>query len=415
MKPDSKSNDRIRELDVLRGFALFGILLVNAELMAGPDVVFGGGGGGSGGGFGASPLDHLIAWSVTALVTAKFYPLFAFLFGYGFVWQMRAAWRAGVPFALRHLRRTGGLFGIGVLHAVLLYPGDILTTYAALALPLYALRGISPRVALRIAAGLVVGLSVLLFGYGLLVAVGTGTPTASPDDPLAAALRGDALSVLRAHLRALSAALGANVLYSPEIFAMFLTGLAAARLRILERYGRDAVWLRRTALWCLPVGLAGGVVTAICANGPLDARWFLVGHAVGVLTGPALTASYACGVLLFVRGRTVGLLAAAGRLALTHYLTQSLVLAWVFTGYGLGLYGRVGAASIVAGCVVLYGCQLAVSQPLLTRTPLGPAELLLRTLTLAHRPTRQPAPCPATVTAMAAAPRPAADDGPPAP
>ncbi|MFJ6086480.1 DUF418 domain-containing protein [Streptomyces sp. NPDC092369] len=402
MRPDGRSEDRIPELDILRGFALCGILLVNAELMAGPEVVFGGGGGGSGG----FALDRLIAWLVTALVTAKFYPLFAFLFGYGFVCQMRAAERAGVPFAPRHLRRTGGLFAIGVLHAVLLYPGDILTTYAALALPLFALRGIAPRTALRVAAGLVVGLSVLLLGYGLLVVAATGTPAASPGDPFAAALRGDAPSVLRAHLRALSAALGANVLYSPQIFAMFLTGLAAARLRILERYGRDAVWLRRTGLRCLPVGLAGGAVTALCANGPLDGRWFLVGHAVGVLTGPALTASYACGVLLFVRGRTAGVIAGAGRLALTHYLTQSLVLAWVFTGYGLGLYGRVGAGAVVAGCVVLYLVQLAVSRPLLARASHGPAELLLRTLTLGRRPARAPAACPAT------APRSGAADGP---
>ncbi|MFG2950999.1 DUF418 domain-containing protein [Streptomyces adustus] len=192
--------------------------------------------------------------------------------------------------------------------------------------------------------------------------------------------------MLAVHLRELPAMLRADLTYAPDMLAVFLAGLAAARTRLVERRGRDGRWLRAVVVRRLPVGLAGGVVTACCANWPLDSRWFLVGHAVDVLTAPALTASYACGLLPLVRGRAADMLAAAGRIALTNYLTQSLVLAVVFTGYGLGLYDRTGTAAVTAGCLVLYGLQLAGSRALLSRTRYGPAELLLRTVTLARRP-----------------------------
>ncbi|OIJ69159.1 DUF418 domain-containing protein [Streptomyces mangrovisoli] len=374
---------RVRELDTLRGFALLGILLVNAQMMASPYTSLGGGPT-------ASPLDRAVAWAVTALVSGKFYLLFSFLFGYSFVLQRRSAHRVGAAFAPRHLRRTLGLFGLGLLHAVLLYPGDILMTYAALALALYGLRDLAPRTALRLAATLVLTLSVLLLGYGLLTVAATEPVTPARYAPYAArtvaAYRGGVLSVLGVHLRELPAMLRADLTYAPDMLAAFLTGLAAAKTRLVERRGHDARWLRRAAVRLLPVGLAGGVVTACCANGPLDSRWFLVGHAVDVLTAPALTASYACGLLLLVRGRAAGVLAAAGRTALTHYLTQSLVLALVFTGYGLGRYDRAGTAAVTAGCLLLYSLQLAVSHFLLSRTRYGPAELLLRTVTLARRP-----------------------------
>ncbi|MFI2910091.1 DUF418 domain-containing protein [Streptomyces sp. PDY-4] len=378
---------RVGELDVLRGFALFGILVVNARLMGDPYTALGGGPG-------ASVPDRVAAWTVTALFTAKFYVLFSFLFGYSFVLQERSARRAGAAFAPRHLRRTAGLFVLGAGHAVLLHPGDILTTYAVLALVLYGLRGLSVRAALRVAAALLLVLSALLLGYGLLTVALTEPVTAAGYAPRAAtqiaALRGDAGSVLGAHLRDLPAAVGADLLYAPAMLAAFLAGSAAARSRLVERRGRDREWLRRTALRCLPPGLAGGVAAACCASGPLDSRWFLVGQAVTVLTAPALTASYACGLLLLLprcedRLPAVAL-AAAGRMALSHYLTQSLVLAWVFTGYGLGLYDRAGPATVLAGCVLLYAAQLALAAALSTRVRYGPAELVLRTVTLGRRP-----------------------------
>ncbi|MZF88501.1 DUF418 domain-containing protein [Streptomyces sp. SID5643] len=404
---------RVGELDVLRGFALFGILVVNALLVAGPATVFGGGPG-------APAPDRVAGWLVTALVTAKFYVLFSFLFGYSFVLQARAARRTGAAFAPRHLRRTAGLFTLGALHAVLLYPGDVLTTYAVLALVLYGLRGLTVRAALRLAATLLLLLSALLLGYGLLTVALTEPVTATGYAPRAAAraaaYRGDAASVLGTHLRDLPAALGTGLLYAPAMLAAFLGGLAAAKSRLAERRGQDRAWLRRTALRWLPPGLGGGVIAACCVSGPLDGRWFFVGQAATVLTAPALTTSYACGLLLLLTRRSrdrvpaaAGVLAAAGRTALSHYLTQSLVLACVFSGYGLGLYDRAGTVAVLAGCVLLYAAQLALGARLPAWTRYGPAERALRAVTLGRRP----AGLPRTVTKPAwTAEPPAARAGP---
>ncbi|MEW1647177.1 DUF418 domain-containing protein [Streptomyces sp. NPDC091219] len=380
---------RVQDVDVLRGFALFGILLVNAQLMAGPYTALGGGPDASG-------ADRAAAWAVTA--TTTLYQLFSFLFGYSFVLQERSG-QPGGGSAGRHLRRTAGLFGLGALHAVLLYSGDILMTYAVLGLVLYGLRGLGPRAALRIAVCLVAGLAVLLLGYGLLTVALTQPVTparyAAEVAPSVTAYRGGFLSVVGARLGELPATMGANVLYAPDMLAAFLAGLAAARTGLVERRGRDRTWLKRVVVRWLPVGLAGGVVTACCADGPLDSRWFLVGHAVSLLTAPALTASYACGLLLLlgrVRPAAARVLAASGRMALTQYLSQSLVLALVFTGYGLGLYDRVGTAAVLAGCLLLYGGQLALGVWLMGRVRYGPAELVLRTVTLGRRPGRPPSP-----------------------
>lgn len=403
MSPPGGEPRRLVELDVLRGFALSGILLVNALLTAGPDVVHGGGPG-------APAVDRVAAWVVTALVTTKFYLLFSFLFGCSFVFQERSARRAGAAFAPRHLRRTAALFALGVLHAVLLFPGDILTTYAVLGLVLYGLRGLRPRAALRLAAVLLAAVAAVLLAYGLLTAALTAAAAPVPDTPDTAAYRGGAASVVAAHLGDLPAALAANLLYAPDMMAAFLAGLAAARSGLVERRGRDRAWLRGAVHRLLPVGLAGGVVAACCANGPLDGRWFLAGRAVAVLTAPALTAAYACGLLLLLdlRGPAARVLASAGRMALSHYLAQSLVLACVFTGYGLALYGRPGTAAVLAGCVPLYGAQLALGALWAGRARYGPAELLLRTLTLGRRPGRDGSTSPGPRRARpAAGPRPA--------
>ncbi|MGI5401183.1 DUF418 domain-containing protein [Streptomyces sp. CA-135486] len=373
---------RIGDIDVLRGFALLGILLINAQIMAGPYA-------GLGGGPAASALDRAAAWLVTALVATKFYLLFSFLFGYSFTLQQRSAESTAAAFAPRHLRRSAVLFLLGLAHAALLFPGDILMTYAALGLVLFAFREVSPRILLRVAAGLLCAVAVLFLAYGLLLV--TMTEPIRPEafaataSETVAAYRGGPGSVVTANTRLLPDALAGDLLFAADMLAAFLAGLAAGRWRALAEPDRHIERMKRIIRRGLPVGLAGGVFMAVCSDGPLDSRWFYVGRAVGIITAPALTAAYACALLLLVRTRAGGrigdALAPSGRMSLTNYLTQSLVLALVFTGYGLGLYDRVGTAVVLAGCLVLYSAQLALSALLLRHARYGPVEFLLRRAT----------------------------------
>lgn len=381
---------RIVEVDALRGFALCGIFLANVLVMAGIE-------GRGGDGPSASGLDQAAHWLVMMLVQTKFYLLFSFLFGYSTTLQMDSAERDGAPFAPRMLRRLLGLFVLGALHAVLLYPGDILTTYAVLGLVLFAARTVDParmwRAALRV-YGAVAALHLLLGAAVALVDTGGGDEgLAASTAELTAAYRGAPADVIRANMDAWTDILAGLLMMGGMVVAAFLAGFVAGRRRLLtgaatpDRVAR----LRRICGWGLAVGLPGGVLMAAGTVGPLGARWEIPMFIVGMLTAPALGGAYACGLLLWFttpRGaRLAARLAPAGRMALTNYLAQSLVMALVFTGYGAALYGRVGAAAVLGGALLFYGCQLLVSARLMERHRLGPVERLLRTVTLWGRPT----------------------------
>lgn len=118
---------------------------------------------------------------------------------------------------------------------------------------------------------------------------------------------------------------------------------------------------------------------------PFDARYYYLGQAVDVLTAPVLSAAYATALVSLLRGRSgpgiAAALAPAGRMSLSHYLLQSAVLAFVFTGYGLARYGTVGPAALACGCVALWVAQLALSAGPLAYVRHGPAEALLRRVT----------------------------------
>ena len=125
--PVGMAPPRLAQVDALRGFALFGILVVNIGVFASPfyangitDPTFSG------------AWDVAVRWLVAWLFETKFYLLFSFLFGYSFTLQMSAAERGGAAFGPRFLRRLVGLALLGLAHAVLFYQGDILLTYCLL-------------------------------------------------------------------------------------------------------------------------------------------------------------------------------------------------------------------------------------------------------------------------------------------
>ncbi|MCX5100850.1 DUF418 domain-containing protein [Streptomyces sp. NBC_00439] len=378
---------RILEVDALRGFALAGILVVNLMTTAGPP--------------GARDLlaevhaaDGAVQWLVVLLAQSKFYLLFSFLFGYSFTLQMDSAARAGARFVPRMSRRLAALFVLGFAHAVLLYAGDILMIYALFGLLLLAVRNAGPA-AVRRAALWVFGAAggfLLLIGLGAALidpAAAGGSDAANAE--LTAAYRGGFAEVVGANFRALPEAAAAVLLMGGFVAAAFLMGFVAGRRQWLGAAAlADRARLRRILLTGLVVGIPGAAFSAAAIVGPLPERWLLLGLAVGMVAAPALSAAYATGLLLWFAtpggAATARVLAPAGRMALTNYLTQSLVMALVFSGYGLGLYGRTGAAAAVCGGIVLYAGQLALSGWLMRRYRLGPVEWLLRTVTLWARP-----------------------------
>jgi len=378
-------SERIDSIDAVRGFALAGILVVNS--MAFASTWYGTGLSSPD----ASTLDMLIEGVVSALFELKFYLLFSFLFGYSVTLQMQSAERAGSSFLLRMIRRQAGLFAIGALHAVFLFHGDILTTYAVLGLILLALRRRSDRFLIVLAVALIA--ATALFWAGLAVWQ-AGLPSLDQTDMaremiLAAAekWRGTSTDIIAAHVRSLGDFLPLLLLLqAPTALAMFLLGYVAGRREVfahLETVRRN--WSGRVMQLGLLVGLPGAVAYAAAATLVPGTYFETAGLAVSVVTAPLLSAAMVVGFLHLVpRPAAAGLyelLAAAGRMALTNYLMQSLLLALAFQGYGLGLVNRLSLTQVLLVNVVILGLQLVLSNLWLSHFRYGPLEWLLRSIT----------------------------------
>ena len=132
------THERVHSLDVVRGFALLGIFLMNVEFFGRPlqDV----------NAPGIDPslagLDYVADAAIFFFVQSKFWTLFSLLFGMGFAVMIERARRAGRPFVPAYLRRSLALLGIGLVHALLVWSGDILVSYALGALLLLGFRGV---------------------------------------------------------------------------------------------------------------------------------------------------------------------------------------------------------------------------------------------------------------------------------
>ena len=368
---------RILGIDALRSFALFGILVVNIGYFASGytfhqvhDPAF------------ASVADTAAHWVVTVFFEMKFYLLFSFLFGYSLTLQIDSAARKGVDFRPRFLRRLAALSAIGALHAVLLFQGDILTTYALLGLLLLALHRIRPRTAL-ITAGVITALMTVQF----LAMAATGVAEVDTGAALAAgaqttsALAGGPLDVVAEHLRSLPHMAVALVgMQGPVAFAAFLTGLAAGRHRVLADPAAHDRALRLAQWVGFPVGLAGSLGLA-ALGGTADPA----GVAVAVATAPFLPAAYSATLLRFFQtgagARTAAVLAPAGRMALTNYLAQSLLCLLLFTGVGLGLVGQVSPAPVLLIAAGIFLLQLGASAWWMSGHAYGPVEWVLRAAT----------------------------------
>ncbi|AWK86627.1 DUF418 domain-containing protein [Azospirillum thermophilum] len=377
---------RIAEVDALRGFALFGILVVNIQAFASTfygsgivDPAF------------AGPLDRMVRLLVAVVFETKFYLLFSFLFGYSFTLQMEAADRAGEALPGRILRRQAGLLLIGLMHAVLLFTGDILTIYGVLGVLLLALRRLSDRTVSWLAGVLVLATGGAWLVLGLLLAsVGAGTDgqqAAGAALAMRDSYRGDAAAIVARHLADLPDVWIALVLFqAPCAMAMFLLGLMAGRRQLLRRIGEVDAALRRISVVGLLVGLPGAVLYAAGGAVRGGSGWELAAFGIGLLTAPFLTAAYGAAVLLVFRRpggeRLVRWLAPAGRIALSNYLLQSVVCALLFTGYGAALVGRVSPAGALGMAAAIFLLQTVLSRWWLRRHVYGPMEWLLRALTI---------------------------------
>ena len=380
-------SERIVALDVLRGFALYGVFLTNAYVSARPmEAAMSPPAPGSGGA-------DVLAWMLfDGLLVMKFVALFSVLFGIGLVLQAERAEAKGLRFGRLYLKRLGVLAVFGVLHGCLLFEGDILLVYSLVGLVLFWFRRCSAATLVKVgAAPLVVGIGLSL----LWVALGEdswGEKLSEFDARADEARRSGGIADLLA-VRPVEfvswLAVSSFVSFNWRVVALFFFG--AAVMKAGWTRAEHGALQRKVAVIGLVAGgmleLGAAAAAYWAAPGPTGLR---LGLALADETASLLlSAGYFCGVLVAVhsgwcRALQAGL-AAVGRLALTNYILQSVVMNVVFFGFGFGMFDRISRVGVLGLMSALFGLQVALSVLWLLRFEQGPLEWLWRRLTYPRR------------------------------
>ncbi len=403
---------------MLRGVAILGILPVNAGYFA----------------YAASLADDptyptaggmLIAALVRTFFEYKFITLFSLLFGVGIGIQHARAEQRGRSFGAPMVRRLVALALFGVLHATLLWYGDIVFTYALVGLVLCWFAGGGP--AGRAWAGAIsLCVPIALLVFALLVTslapdwFESGFVTSIPDGVGAAAAAGnwehffDALlgeshdpdfeiavysgtSYIRAVLIRtvtwLRMLLFAGLYFVPRIAGLCLLGMAAAKSTWALAPNSEVARrrYRKLAMLALPSGLLLELVSTGISFESRAAWMSVCGELLHYVGSLGMAAGYAAIVALVVSARPDAIwthpLAAIGRTAFSCYIGQSIVMTTLFYGHGFALFDRVDRWELMGIVVAVWGAQLLFAPLWLTRFRIGPLEWVWRSAThLAWQP-----------------------------
>ena len=398
--PDSEH--RLAGLDLIRGIAVLGIALMNVASFALPPaaydnpVAYGP----------ASPRD-LAIWAIEfLLVDGKLRALFSMLFGASLLLVADRAEAGGRDPGTVHVRRMLWLLVIGLLHALLIWPGDILVMYALVGLAAFTFRD-KPITALLVAAAMCLVAQMAAAAVALVDLGALRAAAAAPHAPAAAraawAATLDALGPGRA-----GAAIPAMRLHDAGYGAILTDRLAqgwSTRVAQLEEAGLETLgfvligmaglrsgalagaWPRRRyariAIACTAIGIAGEVaLLGWCFASRLDPVTL---SAAAILGGaplrPLLALGYAAlALLLASQGALAMRLRAVGRMALSGYVGTSILFSLLFDGYGLGLYGRLTRAELLLPVAMLWLGLLLACPLWLRHFRHGPLEWLWRSL-----------------------------------
>jgi uncharacterized protein len=423
--------ERIAVLDILRGFALLGICVINVPGFYSPYFFEA-----AGEALYPAARDRAATWLVDLLGSGKFNSMFSFLFGVGFAIQLDRAAGRGASFVGTYLRRLLVLFAIGVAHCLLIWNGDVLHIYAVLGLPLLLLRNVRDRWLWAVAAAsLLVPIGFAVSEY--LVQKPNPHPPSywraraedqlriygrgSYDELLAGfakgALQGPARPVVGrgSYLDAVGERWRETredyfehdgIWFWPILGTTITIGFLVGRRRVFQQLCTYLPAVRRLAWWTGGIGLGLGAAFATCSLLQDHASRTptlpgLMAEVFYLLDRPVLCGFYICIIVLLAQRpaweRVLAPLADAGRMPLTNYLMQSVIHSAIFYGYGLGLYGRVGPATGVLIALGTFAAQVLYSRAWLSRFRFGPMEWLWRTLSYGKPPAMSAGVAPATI------------------
>lgn len=406
--------ERVAAVDVLRGFALLGILAMNVVTFAWPfsgyeNPNLSGGPG----------LANRMAWLVGYLFfSGKMMSLFSMLFGAGLVLMSDRAEGRGAKIAGVYYRRIFWLFLIGMVHAYFIWSGDILVTYALCGSVLFFFRRMSPTRLIVLGIVLLLGSNLLFSMMGLSLGFMQGSAYLAQwetgPNPNQAILgmaegwtemqaqfnpnpeqfaeqiehfRGGYWEVFR-HRAFETFAFQSSFLplFFSGIIGRMMLGMALLKLGVFSAKRTNRFYVVM-ALMAYGAGLSLSVIGSVdlwrSDFEPIRAMAF--GSTIGLWGAVPVALGHAAVVMLVVKSgalpRLAARLSAVGRMALTNYLVQSIVGTLIFNGYGLGYFGTVGRPGLWVIVLAIWAVQLWYSPLWLARFRFGPAEWLWRSLT----------------------------------
>jgi len=353
----TNATERIDAIDVLRGVALFGVMAINLvmefrisifEQFLGPKTL-------------ASPVDRAIETILTQAVELKAFALFSLLFGAGLAIQFDRLTNSERRISLL-MRRLAVLLVFGVIHLCLIWNGDILTEYALagfIVLPFLS----GPRWLLTLSALAFLALYLAMQAFppaGLFPSRAAIWRDVMDANRIYAT--GGLLDVLAFRLREIPLIASLHAFVFLRTIGLFLVGALAWRSGILQNV--------RGLLVIAPLCIGFGAALIYIGREPLGTILLALGYGAAIL-----------GIASFEHGkRLLGWAAPLGRMAFTNYVAQSLIFGWIFYGYGLGLFGRLGITQALAIGITVYAGQVLFSAWWLRHYRYGPIEWLWRTL-----------------------------------
>lgn len=371
--------ERVIAIDMMRGFSLLGIFIVNMLAFHSPYYYI-------------NPYTlytdlsdkDTFQW-IDIVLQGSVYPLFSMLFGYGLMMQFMKSQERGVSFLSIGLRRLSILLVIGILHAFLVWSGDILITYAlsgfiviwllrlsstwllVIALPLYLL----PNLGLAFVSYLIAQSGQEFYaGYQEIE---------SSVQAFAAGSWGDIFSQRAADWSYANIQSGSLFLVGITIFPYMLIGAAAAKAKLIERTSEKKVFWTVITVLTLTVGYSIKVL-------PFTSRAdFYTMYVQDIFGGPLVAIGYAgllallCQLTVFRKLFTP--VAKVGRMSMTTYLTQSVIATTIFYSYGFGLYGDIDLWTGTMLAVGIFIIQLIFAEIWFIKFKQGPVEMIWKKAT----------------------------------
>jgi len=394
------TGQRVVPIDVLRGFALLGILVMNIQSFAMPDAAY------------LNPTAsgdltgaNRIVWVLGHLLfDEKMFDIFSMLFGAGIVLIAERLNRQGVVPGPVHYRRMGWLMLFGLLHGHLLWSGDILWLYGLGGLVAFPFRNLPARVLL------VSALVVFVLRSGVYIVLGNVIQAVPPEtleaftrdnwQPTTAMIQQEIATFgrggwlqqmpLRSSGALFMETIGGIVMMGWKAFGNMLLGMALFKWGVLSGEWPRALYVRMMAAGFL-VGLpivAVGIRRNFAAD--WDVRYSLFfGSQYNYWGAIIMDLGWIAAIVLACQStrveRVTRRLAAVGRTAFSNYILQTIICTTLFYGHGFGLFGAVSRVEQFLIVVAVWGVLLVVSPLWLRYFAYGPLEWLWRSLTYWHR------------------------------